>query len=663
MMIRRNFQIAVFLVVVFFVQSCSVSHRYRQAARTFEIGEYYKSVAAYRKVYREVSDRNRKAEIQFKIAEAYYRIGQYRTAENYYKSALIRNMGGAVTYLHYADVLRANGKYKEAETNYQVYLDSVPGDQRALNGLESCRKTPEWIQAPTRYKIENLKDINSRWADFAGAYAGVVENEIIFTTSRKGVTGKKTNPITGEYYTDLFRAKFNLQKSRWDKPQKLDELLAINGYEEDGAASFDARGTTMFFTRCRYDKSQEMSAEIFTSTQVAGLWGSPVRLEIGKDSLMAAHPSISSDGKTLFFVSDRIGGFGGKDIWMAENTGDKWGKPENLGAEINTSGDELFPCIRDNGELYFASNAHPGMGGLDIFKAVKNGQGKWVVENMKSPVNSVGDDFAICFYPGEEKGLFTSNREGSRRDDIYSFVLPPKVYEMEGDIFNKETGARIDDASVRLIGTDGTMLRMNADNGKFKFKLKPEVEYVVAAYKKGFLNAKAAASTIGLEAGNEFKFRLDLTPVDVPVNVDNIYYEFGKWDLLPNSVTALDSLVDLLNLNPTIVIELMAHTDCIGNDADNFTLSQRRAQSVVSYLISKGIQPGRLVAKGYGETAPKTVTKNIAKEYPFLKQGTDLTCSFIDALKDEAQREICHQINRRTEFRVLSSDYREKFDQ
>jgi peptidoglycan-associated lipoprotein len=302
------------------------------------------------------------------------------------------------------------------------------------------------------------------------------------------------------------------------------------------------------------------------------------------------------------------------------------------------------------------------MGGLDIFKAAKNENGKWLIENMKSPINSTGDDFAISFYPGEEKGLFSSNREGSQKDDIYTFILPPKVYQMEGNIYNKETGGRIDDASVRLIGTDGTMLRMVAENGKFNFKLKPDVEYVVAAYKKGFLNAKATASTVGLEEGMEYKFRLDLAPVDIPVNVDNIYYEFGKWDLMPNSITALDSLVDVLKLNPTIVIELMAHTDCRGNDADNSLLSQKRAQAVVDYLIAKGIQPGRLVAKGYGETAPKTITKNINKEYPFLKVGIELTCNYIDSLRDEAQREICHQINRRTEFKVLSSDYREKFE-
>ncbi len=642
--------------------SCSVSRRYRSALDSYDYGEYYKSIDACRKVYRETKDREQKAHLQLVIAEAYYNIGKYRYAESYFKSAFLRNAGNALAHLHYAEVLRADGKYVEAISNYKTYLDSFPKDERALNGIESCKQIQEWVKNPTRYQVVNLKEINSSASDYSPAYAGVRDNEIYFTSTRKGVSGKQKNPITGEYYADIFRVSYNLQKDKWDKPQLVDESLQINTFDEDGAAGFDSQGSTMYFTRCRYTKDQERGAEIYSATELSGVWGNPIRVEIGKDSLMVAHPTVSSDGKTMYFVSDRPGGMGNKDIWMAEKTGeDSWGKPVNLGPEINTPGDEMFPFIRGNGELYFASNAHPGLGGFDIFKAVKDKDGKWFVENMKAPINSTGDDFAISFYADENRGLFTSNREGSRGDDIYSFVLPPKIYQIEGDIFNKETNARIDDASVRLIGTDGTMLRLTAENGKFQFKLKPEVEYIVAAYKKGFLNDKAVASTIGLKDGKDFKIRFDLTPVETPIRIDNIYYEFGKWDLLPESISALDSLSELLTLNPTTVIELMSHTDCRGDDATNFELSQKRAQSVVAYLISKGIQPGRLIAKGYGETSPKTVTKRLAQQYPFLKQGQVLTCSFIDSLKDENQKEICHQINRRTEFKVVSSDYKEKF--
>ena len=653
----------ILLILIGITCSCTVSNQYKTALTAFEIGEYAKSITALRKSYTKIKDRQQKASIQFKIAEAYYKIGQYRQAESYFKSALIRNSGGTVVLLHYAEVLRANGKYEEAIKNYKAYLDSVPGDKMAINGIESSQKTQEWLKAQTRYKIENLKEINSNASDYAASYAGVHDNEIYFTSSRKGATGKEKSAITGEFNADIFKSTYNLQKKRWDKPVLIDDQKVIDTFDEEGAASFNSTGNIMYFTRCRYQKSDQRSAEIFSSKQLLGIWGEIAKVKIGGDTLMAAHPSLSADGNTLYFVSDRPGGLGGKDIWYStKKKGDAWGKPVNAGPEINTSGDEMFPYIRENGTLYFSSNAHVGMGGLDIFMAQKNTDGKWVVENMKSPVNSTGDDFAISFYSGEERGLFTSNREGSIKDDIYSFVLPPKVYEIEGDVINKENGIRINDASVKLIGTDGTMLKLKAENGQFKFKLKPNVEYIVAAYRKGFLNAKMVASTMGLEEGKQFQFRMELTPADSPISIDNIYYAFGKWDLLPESVAALDSLSELLVLNPTTIIELMAHTDCRGDDALNSEISQKRAQSVVSYLIAKGIQPGRLVAKGYGKTAPKRVTKKLSKAYPFLKQGKDLTCSFIEALEDDKQREICHQINRRTEFRVLSSDYREKFE-
>lgn len=662
-MTYRKLHLICLLLITGVTFSCSVSHRYSSAMNSFNIGEYYKSVDACRKVYRDTKDRKQKAALQFKIAEAYYNIGKYQYAESYFKSALLRNTSRALTYLHYAEVLKANGKYDEAIVNYKTYLDSFPDDTRALNGIESCNNIKGWVKNPSRYQVANLKEINSPASDYAAAYAGVRDNEIFFTSTRKGATGKKKNPITGEYYADIFHVTYNFQKNRWDKPQLVDQLLQINTFDEDGAASFDAKGTTMYFTRCRYDKTQERGAEAYSASELSGVWGNPIRVEIGKDSLMVAHPSVSADGKTMYFVSERPGGVGNKDIWMTEKTnGGAWGKPVNLGPEINTPGDEMFPYIRENGELYFSSNSHPGLGGFDIFKAVKDKDGKWVVENMKAPINSTGDDFAISFYPGEDRGLFCSNREGSRGDDIYSFILPPKVYQIEGDIFNKESNSRVNDASVRLIGTDGTMLRLNAENGKFQFKLKPNVEYVVAAYKKGFLNGKAVASTMGLDEGKEFKVRLDLNPIEKTISVDNIYFEFAKFDLLPESKNALDSLAELLILNPTTVIELMSHTDCIGDDKSNFDLSQKRAQSVVTYLISKGIQSGRLIGKGYGETAPKTVTKKLAQEHPFLKQGKELTCSYIESIPDKNQQEICHQINRRSEFKVVSSDYKEKFE-
>jgi peptidoglycan-associated lipoprotein len=321
----------------------------------------------------------------------------------------------------------------------------------------------------------------------------------------------------------------------------------------------------------------------------------------------------------------------------------------------------MFPYVRDNGELYFASNYHPGMGGFDLFIATKDEEENWKVKNMGSPMNSPADDFGIAYVKGEDKGMFTSNRKGSRGDDIYSFLVPPKIYQVEADVFDKENNNRIDGATVRIIGTDGTNIKMRTQNGKFKMKLKPETEYVFAAFKDGYLRDKVSASTIGLADSKDFVFELFLTPTDSPIKVDNINYEFASFELLPESKTALDTVYQVLIFNPTITIELMAHTDYVGSENANFELSQKRAQSVVDYLIEKGISPQRLVAKGYGETWPKEVTRDLAGQYDFLKRNDVLTEEFIKKLTPE-QQQIANAINRRTEFRVLSTDFIERFD-
>jgi peptidoglycan-associated lipoprotein len=386
----------------------------------------------------------------------------------------------------------------------------------------------------------------------------------------------------------------------------------------------------------------------------------PVKIELFGDSIICAHPAISEDGSLLFFVSDGLGGSGGKDIWVAEKEGGVYKSPKNLGQAINTEGDEMFPYMRGNNELYFSSNYHIGMGGFDIFKAVKNEEGLWDVENMGSPVNSPGDDFGISFVADRNQGMFSSNRKGARGDDIYSFVVPPKLFEVTGEVFDKESESRITDASVRIIGTDGTNLKVRAKGGKFQLKLKPETEYIFAAFKDGYLNDKARGSTVGMADSKNFKIDLFLTPTDTPIRVDNINYEFDSAELLSESIVALDTLIQILDLNPTIVIELMSHTDHSGTDQYNFDLSQRRAQSVVDYLIKKGINPQRLVAKGYGETWPKKITRSLAKKYNFLKRNDELTEDYVNKLDAEFQKQQAMAINRRTEFRVLSSDFHEQ---
>lgn len=657
----KRVRLAVFSLIVIVLSGCGSAKYGRDALLSKDIGEYSKAIKYYRKARKKEKSRQKRIEYAYQLAECYREIGQYNYAAQNYKFAIRLGYNDPDALLRYAEMLRITQKYEEAYETYRTYLDSVPVDQRALDGVEAMRKTQEWVANPTRHIINPVKEINSRESDFAPVFVGGRDNEIFFTSSRKASTGRKESMITGQKYTDIYRATFGVQRQKWEKPKLLDENLIINTGDEEGAVTLSSSGEEMIFTRCRYDKSQPLGAELYSTSQSRGSWSGPIKLEIVGDSIIAAHPALSADGKEIYFVSDMAGGQGGKDIWKATVDGSGFGDPVNLGSVINTAGDEMFPFVRDNGELYFASNGHIGQGGFDLFQAYQNEEGIWVVENMGSPMNSPADDFGIAFVTGENKGMFTSNRKGSRGDDIYSFVVPPKVYQIEIDVYNKETASHLDGATMRVIGTDGTNQKIRARGGRFKMKLKPETEYVFAAFKDGFLRDKAAVNTIGLEDSKDFRFTMNLTPTDAPIRVDNINYEFGSWELLESSKVALDTLVEILVFNPTITIELMAHTDHVGSDQFNFDLSQKRAQSVVDYLIEKGINPDRLVAKGYGETWPKMVNRKLADQYKFLKRGDELTEEFITNLS-EADQEIARGINRRTEFRVLSTDFIEKFD-
>lgn len=657
---KPSFPKILLIILVVVLSSCSARKYMNTAAKSYEIGEYFNSIEKYRKAYRSQKLRKEKADIAFHVAESYYHLSDYAKATVWYKNAIKQKNSDAMCMLHYADCLKATQKYEDAIVWYQTYLGVKPDDQYAKNGLEASKVATDWLNKPNRYMVNVVKELNSKDNDYCPVFVGGRDNEVILTSTREATTGgKRKSNITGTRFADLFTSKFEVQKQKWETPKLLDENMVINTASDEGAATLSDRGDLMIFTRARYDKSKDLGSELLAANQSRGEWSEPTLLELVGDSLIAAHPSLSADGTTLYFVSDRPGGYGGKDIWMAQGKGTTFDKPENLGSEINTPGDEMFPFIRENGDLFFSSNYHPGIGGLDIFKAVKGEDKKWKVENMRVPINSPGDDFGMAFIKGEvEKGLFSSNRKGSKSDDIYSFYLPPKVFNASGEIFNKETEQKIDGAMVRIIGTDGTNLKVRANGGRFQYKLKPETEYVFAAFKDGYLNDKARLTTVGLTDSKDFRFLFKLSPTDEPIKVNNINYATGSYQITEESKVALDSVVQLLVLNPTIKIELMAHTDFVGSDQFNSDLSQKRAQSVVDYLISKGTNAGRLVAKGYGETWPKKVTKAIAKQYDFLKKGDELSEAFILKLTPE-QQEIAKMLDRRTEFRVLSNDFHE----
>ncbi len=624
----------------------------------FKTGRYYEAIDLYKYAYAKAKDKDQKSEITFMTAECYRMIHDDKHAELWYNKAIRKKYANPVAILYYADALRANGDYEEALTQYKSYKELVPDDTRVDKGIASCELSIEWMANPTRYKVENMQYFNSRQSDYGPAYGKDDYKLVLFTSSREGATGNTTSDVTGEYYSDIFKTRVD-RKGKWSEPVPLGDQ--VNTEYDEGAPSTNEKGNTLYFTSFRQDKDGNMVCKIFESKKEGIEYGKAEPLSLVADTITVGHPAISDDELTLLFSADMKGGKGGKDIWKVTRTSPsaEWGAPVNMGDQINTSGDEVFPYIHPDGTLYFSSDGLPGMGGLDVFMATQNSDGTWKVENMKYPFNSPADDFGVVFEKEKERGYLSSNRPGGKgSDDIYQFSLPPISFDLIGRVLNQKTEDIIAGADVTLIGSDGTNLSKKTENdGTFTFKLAPNTDYRILARRGGFLNSKDKQTTKGLTASKEFRVDIFMSPDDARIDLPGIQYEFGRWELLPQSVVSLEQLVEILNDNPNITIEIGAHTDYVGSDEANLELSKKRAQSVVDFLIKYGVDPDRLTSKGYGETMPKEIDKSIAKKYDFLKVGDILTQAFIDALPTEEEREICQQINRRTDFGLTGRDF------
>jgi peptidoglycan-associated lipoprotein len=631
-----------------------------QADKTFSVGEYFKAIEKYKKAYSKEKDRLKRIAITVKIANCYRLVNDTRKAESYYSRVVKQKAPDPKVHLYYAEVLKINDKLALAKSEYEEYLKSEPGDLMALMAYQSIDSILSWNKNPTRYQVANVKDFNTKFNDYSPFFASKDYKELYFSSSRDGSVGNKIHGGTGQSFSDIFYTRLD-NKQKWAVPAPIDKT--INSIYDDGAPWVSEDGNTMYFTRCRFDKQMSLGCQIMLAKRSGNKWADPIAVPISKDSIVIAHPSLTDNQLTIFFVSDMMGSIGGKDIWVAkrEKADGAFGAPENLGPEINTTREEMFPFAKSDSLIYFSSNGHPGMGGLDLFKAQLGQEGKWTVENMKAPINSTADDFGIVFQKDEEKGYFTSSRLDKSKggDEIYSFVLPEKRFNMAGRVINERTTLPLGGADVRLIGSDGTSFEYKTDStGNFSFKLKPETDYLLVAFKRGFLNGKLRETTMGLEVSRDFNATLILAPYEKPIELPNILYDVAKWDLRPESMVALDGLVETLEDNSNITIELMSHTDITPFRAmTNLELSQNRAQSVVDYLISKGIASDRLKARGYGPDVPRVVDKKIAEQYNFLNVGDTLTKAVIDKLTKDSDKQISNQLNRRTEFRVLRNDY------
>ncbi|MBI2967772.1 MAG: OmpA family protein [Bacteroidetes bacterium] len=610
------------------------------ADKSFKSGEYYTAIMHYKKAYAKERSNAEKARIIFQIAECYRLVNDPKSSEVWYTKAIQIKYHDPVAWFYLADAKKANGKYDEALADFNKYKELKPDDPRGSDGAKSCELAQNWIDNPSRYQVENVVLINSPQSDFAPAYSKKDYKTIIFTSAREGTLGDATDGTTGQRFTDLFEVKLD-RKGKWSTPTLVPEPL--NSEVNEGAVTFDSKFKAIYFTRCPIEGGKIGGCQIYTAAPKGNDWASPEKISLGPDSNTIGHPSLSADATELYFASDMAGGLGGRDIWVSkwDKKEKKWGDAQNLGTVINTPGDEVYPFMHENGTLYFSSNYHIGMGGTDIFKS-KRKSDKWdPVENLGYPMNSEGDDFSIIFEGLADRGYLTSNRKGGKgNDDIYFFFSPELVFTLQGVVIDAETRALITGATVTLIGSDGTSKETQTDEvGSYYYQLSANTSYEITASKPKYLSDKGTESTIGLTVSKDLVHDFELKSIRKPIELPNIYYDLDKWTLRPESKEALDGLIKTLTDNPTTVIKINSHTDSRADDKYNIELSQKRAQSVVDYLIENGIDAERLTAQGYGESKPQIPDRDINK------------------LKTEEEREAAHQKNRRTEFEVLRTDY------
>ena len=656
---------AVYIIVCLLLTAIAAGCRtpkLSEADAQFQRGEYYDASVTYKKVYnklRKKEERPQRGEVAFKMGRCYRLLNMSARASAAFQNALRYEYPDSTTHFMLAQALHADGKYAAALRSYDKYLEFCPDDSLAINCAEGCRTAQEIRARGSRYVVKQAKLFNSRRADFCPMYLGADCDQIYYTSTTEKATGDKKSEITGMKNADVFFSKKN-EKGEWERPEPVEGEL--NTEFDEGIVAFSPDAQTMYLTKARRELNAPTSVEIYTSTRSDAKWSAPVKFEITADTLSTfGHPAVSPDGEYLYFVSDMPGGYGGKDIWRI-SLKERQGSLVNLGPDINTEGNDDFPYVRSDGSLYFSSDGHPGMGGLDIFRATAVGDPadlRWKVENMGFPINSAGDDFGITFGNGED-GFFSSNRGDARGyDHIYSFEYDPVRIAIEGLVMDKDEEP-VKNAIIRIVGNDGSNQKEVArDDGSFSFALQRGVKYVMLAGAKGYLNQKQEfASDSTMEDAN-YWVEFILPSISKPSVVENIFYDYDKADLRPESKTALNELIAVLHDNPNVTIEMASHTDRWGSDAYNINLSERRAKSVVDYLVENGISRDRLQPHGYGKSRPKTVTKRIARLYPQFKEGDILTEEFIKTLSEEDQQ-AADQINRRTEFSVLSLTYNMK---
>lgn len=670
---KKFFILTITLFLVFIsTDSYSQNRRTLRADAAFELKQYNTALEHYKKAYNKArrKDRVEATRILFQMGMCYRYLNESRRAETYFKRAIRMKYPDPKAILYLAEALVQEEEYEEALEQYNLYLEEVPDDWVAKAGIESLEKREYFAENPGLYEVNLEKNFNSRNNDFTPAFADVRNSILIFASSREEALGSKNDPWTGQKHTSLFVSYLDRQ-GEWSKPVLLDEG-PVNTEFNEGAPAINAMGTELYFTRCQAIPNADLGCRIFVSDRQGAVWGDPREINLVSDSTISVgHPALSPDDMSLYFVTEMEGGIGGKDIWVAERespNGD-FVNPRNLGDVVNTPGDEMFPHFRDDGTLYFSSNGHPGLGGLDIFFTQQDGNSWATPQNLSTPVNSPGDDFGITFRKGANSGFFSSSRNerGARGDAIYSLYLAPVEFTLQGTVRDDSTKIAIAGAQVQLIGSDGAFVEaQTSETGEYFFDkntIRQNTSYEILVSKEKYFNERGQESTIDIVRSRDFVYDFYLVPIpEKPIELPEILYEFGRWELLTQYQDSLNGLITTLEENPDIVIELASHTDSRGSVEVNDTLSQKRAQSVVDYLIEKGIDENRLVARGYGKTVPREIEKTIERQGFVFEAGTILNEEYINSLPTEEHRDAAHQLNRRTEFRVLMEESEEVDD-
>ena len=658
------------LAFLMLAASCDEASIEKKGDKALALGEYYVAGEYYRRAYsktpaKEKEHRGRRA---LKMARCFNHINNTTKALGGYRNAVRYGSILAADRLDYARALLKNGEYKTALAEFQLLQDSLDNDTSTLtekhsrytpeqaavlvkNGIISATNAPQWKQEGSAYSVKRMDFFNSRRDDYSPCLGGEDNDKLYFSSTRNDAEGDEMSGVTGMKAADIFVSEKD-DKGKWSKPEPV--ASGLNTAYDEGACCISSDGKEMYLTQCTFEDAAPRYAKVMISNRADASWGKAKEFHLTRDTLSAfAHPAISPDSEWLYFVSDMPGGLGGLDIWRTRIMNGMAMGVENLGEPINTPGNEMFPTFRPNGDLYFSSDGHPGMGGLDIFIY----KDKTII-HPGYPLNSQADDFGMTFEGAYNRGYFsTSRNDGRGNDHIWWFENPEAVQLIKGVIYEMD-GYGLPDAEAYIVGSDGTNQHsLVKSDGSFEYVAKPGTDYIILGTCGGFLNHKEEVTVpADVKDSETYSLLFPLANISVPVLIDNIFYEFGKARLLPSSAHALDSLVTMLNDNPNITIELSAHTDFRGSNEFNQKLSQQRAESVVNYLISKGIAADRLTPVGYGEENPKRIRKKVADHYPWLNEGDVLTEAFISKLKPDEQ-ETANALNRRTEFKVLRTTY------